>query len=150
MDAPIPEVSFICLLTLLQLASWLTCQVSYHARAQPAWTRCRMCRSEQSIFDYVLIDTDCFSSAPPVLVFQADVSDLYLVHIDMGGRAHRTDPAPRLACRRFHVRKLQDLACMLGRFTVHTWRHIYRCLLRRCSNWQPQMNLDLRSLRKHR
>ena len=28
MYAPIPEVSFICLLTLLQLASWFTCKAS--------------------------------------------------------------------------------------------------------------------------
>ena len=27
---------------------------------QPAWTRCRMSRAEQSILDYVLGDTDCF------------------------------------------------------------------------------------------
>ena len=47
---------------------------------QPAWTFCRMSRSEQSILDYILGDTDCFSSAPPVRVFQADVSDHYLVH----------------------------------------------------------------------
>ena len=76
---------------------------------QPAWTRCRMSRAEQSILDYVLGDTDCFSSAPPVRVFQTDVSDHYLVHISMGRRARLTASAPRPACHRFHVRKLQDL-----------------------------------------
>ena len=75
---------------------------------QPAWTRCRMSRSEQSILDFILCDTDCFSSPPPVRVFQADVSDHYLVHIT-GCRACRTAVAPGLACHRFQVRKLQDL-----------------------------------------
>ena len=68
-----------------------------------------MSRAEQSILDYVLGDTDCFSSAPPVRVFQTDVSDHYLVHISMGRRARLTASAPRPACHRFHVRKLQDL-----------------------------------------
>ena len=68
-----------------------------------------MSRSEQSILDYILGDTDCFSSAPHVRVFQADVSDHYLVHITMGRRARRTAAAPRLARHRFQVRKLQDL-----------------------------------------
>ena len=42
-------------------------------------------------------------------MFQADVSDHYLVHIAMGRRARHTASAPRPACHRFHVRNLQDL-----------------------------------------
>ena len=64
---------------------------------QPAWTRCRMSTSEESILDYVLVDIDCFSRAPHVRVSQADLSDHYLVHIAMDRRARHTAPAPRLA-----------------------------------------------------
>ena len=45
--------------------------------AQPAWTRCRMSRSEQSILDYILADADCFSTAPAMRVSRADLSDHY-------------------------------------------------------------------------
>ena len=76
---------------------------------QPAWTRCRMSRSEQSILDYILGDTDCFSSTPPVRVFQADVSDHYLVQIALSRRARRAALAP--AGHRFNVRKTAGLAC---------------------------------------
>jgi endonuclease/exonuclease/phosphatase family metal-dependent hydrolase len=46
-----------------------------HPCLHPAWTRCRMSRSEQSILDYVMVGTDYFSRAPHVQVLQADVSD---------------------------------------------------------------------------
>ena len=55
------------------------------------------------------MDTDCFSRAPDVRVFQADVSDHYLVHIAMHCRARHTALAPRLARHGYHVMKLQDL-----------------------------------------
>ena len=77
--------------------------------AQPAWTRCRMSRSEQSILDYILVDADCLSTAPPLRVFQADLSDYYLVRIAMRRRARHTAVAPRIAGHRFQVGKLQDL-----------------------------------------
>ena len=77
--------------------------------AQPAWTRCRMSRSEQSILDYILVDADCFSTAPPLRVSQADLSDHYLVHIAMSRRARHTPVASRIAGQRFRVRNLQDL-----------------------------------------
>ena len=77
--------------------------------AQPAWTRCRMSRSEQSVLDYILVDTDCFATAPPLRVFQADLSDHYLVHVAMSRRARHIAVTPRIAGQRFRVRRLQDL-----------------------------------------
>ena len=37
-----------------------------HPCMQLAWTHCHMSRSEQSILDYILVDTDCFFRAPHV------------------------------------------------------------------------------------
>ena len=111
---------------------------------QPAWTCCRMSRSEQSILDYILGNTDCFSSAPPVRVFQADVSDHYLVHIAFSRRALLLHPGLHVTGSMLGNCK----TCMSGRLTVHTWHHTYHCLLRGCNNCQLQMTLDLRSLFK--
>ena len=76
---------------------------------QPAWTQCRMSRSEQSILDCILGDTDCFARSPPVRVCPADVLNHFLVHIVMSRRARHTAAAPRLTSQMFQVRKLQDL-----------------------------------------
>ena len=67
-----------------------------------------MSRSEQFILDYILVDADCFSTALALRVSRADLSDPNLVHIAMSRRAQDTAVAPRIACHRSRVRKLQD------------------------------------------
>ncbi len=54
---------------------------------QPAWTHCRLSRSEQSIIDHVLADSDTLSSDPGLHVSPCDVSDHYLVHVSLTHRA---------------------------------------------------------------
>ncbi len=47
---------------------------------EPVWTRCRLSRFEQSIIDYMLVDSDTLSAGPVLDVSASDVSDHYLVH----------------------------------------------------------------------
>ncbi len=75
---------------------------------EPAWTRCRLSRLEQSIIDYMLVDCDTLSTGSMLDVSTSDVSDHYLVHCLLPTRAkvHRpVVPPARLRCR---ISRLRD------------------------------------------
>ena len=95
-----------------------------HPCLQPAWTRCRMSRSEQSILDYVLVGTDCFSRAPPVQVLQADVSDHYLVHF-----VYEPQGTLHCSCTLAYASQVPTVrncrTCMLEKHTVAHLHHNY-------------------------
>ena len=75
---------------------------------QPAWTRCRLSRSEQSIIDYVLADSDTLSSDPVLHVSPCDVTDHYLVHVSLTHRATLHRLLLGRSCVRFRVARLRD------------------------------------------
>lgn len=75
---------------------------------EPAWTRCRLSRSEQSIIDYMLVDSDVLSADLVLNVSTSDVSDHYLVHclLPSTAKAHRPSVAP--ARLRYKISRLRD------------------------------------------
>ena len=62
--------------------------------AQPAWTRCRASRGEQSIIDYIIGDSGVVSSGASASVHMSDISDHYLIHTHIAhtARVHRARP----------------------------------------------------------
>ena len=61
-------------------ASNLLALNSRRGDTHPAWTRCRLSRSEQSIIEYVLVNSNTLSVHSDVHVHESDVSDHYLVY----------------------------------------------------------------------